>query len=142
MIGVVAGEMPAGVLGFYDHAAGTIHVDERLDRRDRHVTVVHERFHKVLKHGPCSTPGVRVAREILVEGMTAKYFISFRDLLDAFIHCSDAQAMAQFLNVDCELIYARLLHLEPLERLMLDVCATRCVGIKLSTLHPDGALVA
>lgn len=139
---VVAGEMPVGVLGYYDHAAGSIHVDKSLDRRERHVTVVHERFHKALKHGPCSTPGVRVAREILVEGMTARYFIKFHALLDAFMNCSDAQAMAEFLNVDCGLIYARLLHLDPLERLMLDVCAVRCIGINLSILHPDGALVA
>lgn len=140
--GVVAGVMPAGVLGYYDHGTGTIHVDGTLDRRDRHVTVVHERFHKALKHGPCSTPGVRVAREILVEVMTAKYLISFRDLLDAYTACSDAQGMAEFLNVDCQLIYARLLHLEPLERIMLDVCGVRCVGVELSAEHPDGALVA
>lgn len=142
MAGVVAGVMPAGVLGFYDHGTGTIHVDGSLDRRSRHMTVVHERFHKALKHGPCTTPGVRVAREIQVEGMTAKYFIPFHQLLDAFTHCSDTQGMAEFLNVDCGLIYARLLHLEPLERIMLDVCAVRCVGVQLSTPHPDGALVA
>lgn len=142
MVGVVAGEMPAGVLGYYDHAAGTIHVDRGMDRRSRHLTVVHERFHKAMKHEPCATPGVRVAREIQVEGMTAKYFIKFHALLDAFMHCSDAQGMAEFLNVDCGLIYARLLHLDPLERLMLDVCAVRCIGIELSTLHPEGALVA
>lgn len=139
---IVPGKMPAGILGFYDHDAGMIHVDESLDRRDRHVTVVHERFHKALKHGECSIPGVRVAREIIVEGMTARYFIPFHQLLDAFQHCSDARAMAEFLNVDCQLIYARLLHLEPLERIMLDVCAVRCIGIELSKLHPDGALAA
>lgn len=142
MDGVIAGEMPDGVLGYYDHDAGTIHVDASLDRRDRHVTVVHERFHKALKHGACATPGIRTAREIIVEGMTARYFISFRDLLDAFQHCSDAQALAHFLNVDVELVYARILHLEPIERILLDVCATRCIGINLSTAHPDGALVA
>lgn len=139
---VLSGTMPDGILGYYDDETGTIHVDGSLDRRDRHVTVVHERFHKALKHGACSTPGERVAREIQVEGMTARYFISFRDLLEAFTQCSDAQAMAHFLNVDCQLVYARMLHLDPLERVMLDVCGTRCIGISLSTPHPDGALVA
>lgn len=142
MPGVVTGEMPEGILGYYDHADGTIYVDCSLDRRQRHVTVVHERFHKALKHGPCSTPGERVAREIQVEGMTARYFIKFHALLDAFTNCSDPRAMAEFLGVDCNLMYARLLHLDPLERLMLDVCAVRCIGIDLSRLHPDGALVA
>lgn len=139
---VVLEAMPSGTLGYYDHATGNVHVDKNLDRRERHMTLVHERFHRALKHGPSNTPGVRVAREILVEGMTAQYLISFRDLLDAFAACSDAQAMASFLNVDCELVYARILGLSKLERLMLDVCAVRCVGINLSTLHPDGALAA
>lgn len=142
MKGVVVGKLPGNLLGLYDHSTGKILVDESLDRRDRHITVVHERFHKALKHGPCSTPGVRVAREIVVEGMTAQYFIKFHALLDAFQNCSDAQAMAAFLNVDVELVYARLLYLEPLERLMLDVCAVRCIGIELSAIHPEGVLVA
>ena len=139
---VVYGELPDKMLGYYDHDTGLIHVDEGLDRRERHLTGVHERFHKLLQHGICNTPGARIAREIKVEGWTATYMITFRALLDAFSACSDAQAMAEFLNVDPELVYARILGLSRLERLMLDVCAVRCIGVTLSTLHPDGVLVA
>ncbi|RKO27656.1 hypothetical protein D7Z96_01670 [Pseudarthrobacter phenanthrenivorans] len=139
---VVSEALPGNLMGYYDHATGKIHVDESLDRRSKHMTVVHERFHKALKHEPCAVPGRRVAREIQVEGMTAQYFIGFRDLLDAYTACSDVQAMAMFLNVDCELVFARILGLSKLERLMLDVCAVRCIGVELSTPHPDGALVA
>lgn len=74
--------------------------------------------------------------------MTARYFIKFHALLDAFIHCSDTQGMAEFLHVDADLLIARVLYLDPMERLMLDVCASRCIGIELSARHPNGALVA
>jgi hypothetical protein len=134
--------MPDQVLGFYDHATGLIHADERMDRRERHLTVTHERFHKLLNHAPSKTPGVNVAREIKVEGMTAEYLIPFRQLLDAYIACSDVQGIAEFLHVDCELVYARMMGLSPLERLILNVCAVRCVGVELSTPHPEGVLVA
>ena len=140
--GVVLGVMPSQVLGYYDHATGLIHADERLDRHERRLTVTHERFHKILKHEPCGTPGVRLAREMLVEKMTAEYFITFRALLDAYIACSDISALAVMLNVDRELVYARLMGLSKLERLMLDVCAVRCIGVELSAEHPEGVLVA
>ncbi|MCO4257346.1 hypothetical protein [Pseudarthrobacter cellobiosi] len=83
-----------------------------------------------------------MAREIRVEKMTAEYFIPFRALLDAYIACSDVSALAVMLNVDCELVYARLMGLSKLERLMLDVCAVRCIGVELSAEHPEGVLVA
>ena len=139
---VVYGQLPDNMLGYYDHGTGSIHVSEDLDRRERHMTVVHERFHKLLQHDICTTPGRRIAREIKVESWTATYMITFRALMDAFTACSDAQAMAEFLNVDCELIYARILGLSKLESLILDVCAVRCIGVTLSTMHPDGVLVA
>lgn len=142
MSGVVYGNMPGNLLGYYDHSAGVIHINEELDRRERHMTLVHERFHKLLKHGPSFTAGVQVAREILVEGMTAEYLIPFRLLLDAFMLCSDAQAMAEFLNVDCELVYARMMGLSKLDRIILHVCAVRCIGVNLTTPHPQGVLVA
>lgn len=137
---VIAGRMPEGILGYYDHSTGCIHVDERLNRLDRHVTVVHERFHKVLKHEPTDAPGVPVARELLVESLTAEYLIPFRQLLDAFTAFSDVAGMARFLNVDAELIYARVLSLSKLERVLLQVCAVRCVGVALSAPHPSGVL--
>lgn len=140
--GVVLGVMPSRVLGYYDHATGLIHADERLDRHQRRLTVTHERFHKFLKHEPVGTPGIRLAREMKVEKMTAEYFIPFRALLDAYIACSDVSALAAMLNVDCELVYARLMGLSKLERLMLDVCAVRCIGVELSAEHPEGVLVA
>lgn len=140
MDGVIAGRMPEGVLGYYDHSTGCIHVDERLNRLDRHVTVVHERFHKSLKHAPTDTPGVPVARELLVESLTAEYLIPFRQLLDAWSSFSDVAGMARFLNVDPELIYARVLSLSNLERVLLQVCAMRCVGIDMSAPHPEGVL--
>lgn len=140
--GVVMGEMPEGVLGYYDHSDGSIHVDAGLDRHSRRLTVTHERFHKLLKHAPCGTPGTRVAREMQVERMTAEYFISFRALLDAYKACSDIGSMALMLNVDCELLYSRLMGLSRLERTILEVCAIRCIGVELSAEHPQGALVA
>ena len=87
-------------------------------------------------------PIVKAAQQIRVDGMTAEYLIGFRSLLDAFAVCSDAQAMAEFLHVDADLIYARMLQLSDLEKTMLQVCGIRCIGIELSAPHPDGPLVA
>lgn len=71
----------------------------------------------------------RVSREIVVEAMTAMYFISFRDLLDAFVQCGSVDEMARFLNVDHGLIYARWLALTQMEQTILNVCGRNCIGI-------------
>lgn len=126
--GVVYEELPDEMLGCYEHETGLIYIDPREKRRVRHMTLVHELFHKAHKHGPCTLP-VQVSREIMVETMTAKYFISFRDLLDATVQCGSVEDMARFLNVDHSLIYARWLSLTPLEQTILNVCGKTCIGI-------------
>lgn len=128
MRGVVYEELSGGVLGYYDHEDGLIRVDPRKPRRKRHVTIVHEAFHRTLRHGEDAMPK-RVSREIVVERMTALYFISFRDLLDAFVQCGSVDEMARFLNVDNGLIYARWLALTQAEQTILNVCGRACIGI-------------
>lgn len=58
----------------------------------------------------------QAAREIQTDGAAARYLIDFRKLLDAFAACSDAQAMCEFLVVDADLVYARILLLDKLDR--------------------------
>lgn len=128
MRGVVYEELSDGALGYYDHEDGLIRVDPRKPRRKRHVTIVHEQFHRALGHGEDIMPK-RVSREIVVEAMTAMYFISFRDLLDAFVQCGSVDEMARFLNVDNGLIYARWLALTQAEQTILNVCGRVCIGI-------------
>lgn len=128
---IVYGPLPGDLLGKYEHATGTIHVDCRLPKRDRYITLIHESFHKQLKHGEAPR-AVGVAREVLVEQMTAHYFIPFRSLLDAFIQCGSVASLAKFLHVDDGLVYARMLSLTPAEALMLEVCGRQCIGIDTS----------
>lgn len=140
--GVVYEELSGGVLGYYDHTDGLIKVDPRPKRRRRHVTIVHEAFHRVMQHGEDILPK-RVSREIVVEHMTAMYFISFRDLLDAFVQCGSVDEMARFLNVDNGLIYARFLALTALEQTILNVCGRNCIGIDYrEPVRSDLAVVA
>lgn len=125
---VVYEELPGDMLGCYEHDTGIIRVDPRPKRRTRHITLVHELLHKAHKHGPCSLP-VQVSREIMVESMTASYFIGFRDLLDATVQCGSVDEMARFLNVDHGLVYARWLSLTAIEQTILTVCGKTCIGI-------------
>ena len=141
MRGVVYEELSGGALGYYNHEDGLIRVDPRKPRRKRHVTIVHEAFHRTLKHGE-DTLSKCVAREIVVERMTALYFISFRDLLDAFVQCGSVDEMARFLNVDNGLIYARWLALTTMEQTILNVCGRNCIGIDYRDPVRDVARVA
>lgn len=84
----------------------------------------------------------QAAREIQTDGAAARYLIDFRKLLDAFAACSDAQAMCEFLVVDADLVYARILLLDKLDRVILQVCVIRRVKMDLSAPHPGGLLVA
>lgn len=125
---VVYRELDSDLLGYYDPVTETLTVDPRLPKRDRHLTLVHEGFHKLGHHGPAPAP-VELAREVAVEAMTAMYFISFRALLDAFIQCAGPEDMAAFLHVDKGLIYARFLSLTKLEQVMLQTCGRHCIGV-------------
>lgn len=125
---VIYGELEGDLLGFYDHKTGNTHVDARLSKRDRHITITHEGFHRMGRHGPAPS-AVVVAREIGVELATAQYFISFRSLLDGFIQCGSAEELAKFLHVDKGLVYARLLGLTKMEQMLLVVCGRHCIGV-------------
>ena len=135
---VIFGELEGDLLGFYDHVTGNTHVDVRLSKRDQHITITHEGFHRMGRHGPAPS-AVVVAREIGVELATAQYFISFRALLDGFIQCGSAAELAQFLHVDKGLVYSRFLGLTPLEQLLLQVCGRHCIGVDTGApeLPPD-----
>lgn len=128
---VIYGELEGDLLGFYDHTTGNTHVDARLSKRDRHITITHEGFHRMGRHGPAPSAVVH-AREIGVELATAQYFISFRSLLDGFIQCGSAAELAKFLHVDKGLVYARLLGLTKLEQTLLGVCGRHCIGVDTS----------
>ena len=125
---VIYGELEGDLLGFYDHSTGNTHVDVRLSKRDRHITITHEGFHRMGRHGPAPS-AVVVAREIGVELATAQYFISFRALLDGFIQCGSPEELARFLHVDKGLVYSRFLGLTKLEQMMLVVCGRHCIGV-------------
>lgn len=125
---VIYGELEGDLLGFYDHSTGNIHVDIRLSKRDQHITITHEGFHRLGRHGPAPS-AVVVAREIGVELATAQYFISFRALLDGFLQCGSAAELATFLHVDKGLVYARMLGLTRMEQMMLVVCGRHCIGV-------------
>lgn len=138
-VAVLYAELDGSLAGFYDHATGDITVDPRLPKVELHATVTHEGFHKLLGHGPCKRP-VAAAREIVVENMTAEYYISFRSLLGALTQCGSVKSMAKYLNVDEGLVYARFLSLTPLEQTMLNVCGRACIGI--NTRKPSVTLAA
>lgn len=135
---VIYRELEGDLLGFYDHSTGNTHVDVRLSKWDQHMTITHEGFHRMGRHGPAPA-AVVVAREIGVELATAQYFISFRALLDGLLQCGSVSELAKFLHVDKGLIYSRLLGLTKLEQLLLEVCARHCIGVHTGEpkAHPD-----
>jgi hypothetical protein len=126
---IVYGELSGDLCGFYDNDTGTIHVDRRMPRCDQRNTIIHERFHRVLGHGPAPSLPVHMAREIAVERLTARHLISLPRLMEVMTRFGTAAERAAALDVDEDILYARVFGLDEDEQTIFEVCVRRCVGI-------------
>lgn len=126
---IVYRDLPGELCGYYDNETGAVHIDRRLTRRAQRCTYEHELVHKILGHMPLASFAKHVAREIAVERLTARRMIAFPDLLRAAVeHDCETGAVADALDVDPDLVCARVMGLEPEEQLIFEVCARHCKG--------------
>ena len=101
-------DLPPGVCGYYDHETGNIYVDKRMPNRSQRCTFEHELTHKLLGHGPATSLVQRLQREIAVERLTARRLIPFSAFLSAMTRFTNAADIADALDVDEDLFYARV----------------------------------
>lgn len=122
-------DLPAGVCGYYDHSTGNIFVDRKMPNRNQRLTYEHEWTHKMLGHGPARSLAERLQREIAVERITARRLIPFSSFLSAMTRFKDAGSVADALDVDEDLLYARVMSLSPDEQTLFEVCGRHCIGV-------------
>lgn len=122
-------DLPAGVCGYYDHETGNIYVDKRMPNRSQRCTFEHELTHRILGHGPATSLVQRLQREIAVERLTARRLIPFSSLLGAMTRFTNSAAVADVLDVDEDLLYARVFNLTSEEQTIFEVCGRYCIGI-------------
>lgn len=125
----VFAELPGDLLGYYDHATGSVFVDRRMAEAKKRCTLVHERIHRMFGHAPLGSEPEHVAREIATERAAGRELIPFPSLLGALCrHLGDLDAVALELLVDLETLLARLWDLEPVEQTVLEACGRHCIG--------------
>lgn len=127
---VIYRELDGDLCGYFDPDSGALVVDPRLDREIQACTIIHEGFHRMLGHGRSPSTAVHVAREIMVERLTAYYLIPLPALLGALVNHGSTRARAKALGVSEAIYVARVIGLTVEEQLMVDVCVRRCIGIK------------
>jgi Zn-dependent peptidase ImmA (M78 family) len=128
---IVYKELPSAVCGYYDNETGCTYVDPAMSKQSQRNTITHEMFHKILGHGREPSAARRMAREVVVERLTARHLIPYPALLHVMCTYATARERADALGVGQTILYARIMGLEPEEQLFLDVCAMRCIGYKL-----------
>jgi len=134
-------DLPAGVCGYYDHETGNIYVDKRMPNRSQRCTFEHELTHRILGHGPARSLTERLQREIAVERITARRLIPFSSLLSAMTKFTNSAAIADALDVDEDLLYARVFNLTAEEQTIFEVCGRYCIGIgSIEAMRPAPVL--
>jgi Zn-dependent peptidase ImmA (M78 family) len=128
-------DLPAGVCGYYDHETGNIYVDKRMPNRSQRCTFEHELTHKLLGHGPATSLVQRLQREIAVERLTARRLIPFSAFLSAMTKHTNAADIANALDVDEDLLYARVFSLTQEEQTIFEVCGRFCIGVGTVEAH-------
>lgn len=123
-------ELEGDLCGYFDPDSGAIVVDPRLRREAQRHTIIHEGYHRLLGHGRAPSLAVHVAREIMVERLTACHLIPLPALLGALVNYGLVSERAKALDVSEAIYVARMVGLTTEEQLMVDVCARRCIGIR------------
>lgn len=110
--------LPEQVLGEVHWPTRTITIDPRQPAAAARSTLAHELEH--IRRGPLPADPVLAAREeLVVEKVTARSLISVHALGEALAESDDPRHAAELLDVDPDLLIARLAWLDPTERAYL-----------------------
>jgi hypothetical protein len=127
---IVYRDMPDMLCGFFDSTTDQIIINRRQTRRKKRVTVIHESIHRDFNHGPAKSLAENLAREIVVERMTARFVISLPELMRVMSQTTSLDVAADRLDVDLQCLVARLLGLDSAERIFFNVCVMQCIRVK------------
>lgn len=129
---VVIRPLPAGLLGYTDHAARTIHLRAGLSQAQRRATLAHELRH--VERGPVLCHLVDL-EEVQVDQETARELIPLGSLVAAMRWCHEwnVAELADELWVDQATVRTRLAHLHPAERHAI----TKAVRSREGDRHDD-----
>lgn len=122
---IIFRNLPGNLAGYYDQVTGLIHIDPTRSITTQRITLVHERFHKNLRHTPL-IGAAHNAREIYVEVLTARRLISFQMLLGGIMCHTSLQELARMWDVDIGLAATRLGAITPIEHTLIEVCGRYC----------------
>lgn len=112
-------DLPPGLLGYTDHAAGEVVLDRRLTQTERRCTVTHEDVH--LHRGPMPADPVLAAREEqLCDEVAARRLVPLREAIDALLWSDNEHEVAEELWVDVPTLRARIAALTAGERAAID----------------------
>jgi len=130
MSNIVYRDMPDALCGFFDSTVEQIVINRRQSGRKRRVTFVHESLHRDMNHGPVGSLAESVAREVVVERLTARLLVSLPEIMRVMSQTTDLAVAAAWLDVDLSVLLARLMGLDSSERLFFDVCVRQCIRVK------------
>ncbi len=107
-------DLPVGVLGLTDFAAGRVTLDPRQTQAERRSTIAHELAH--IERGPTlADPWWQAREELHVDRIAAGRLITTHALAEALAWSCDPHEVADELWVDVPTLMARLRHLTDAE---------------------------
>lgn len=108
-------DLPDGMYGYTDFAAGEVVLERSLLQVERRCTVTHEDVH--LHRGPVPTdPHLRRREEAIVDGIAARRLVSLGELIDALLLSDHPREVADQLWVDVPTLRTRVAGLAAAER--------------------------
>ena len=112
-------DLPIGLLGYTDLAAGVIVLARHLTQVERRCTLTHELEH--VHRGPVpADPCLRDREETIVDGIAARRLVSLKELIEALLLSHNEHDVADELWVDIPTLRARIAGLAEKERAAIE----------------------
>lgn len=112
-------DLPDGMYGYTDFAAGQVVLDRSLMQVERRCTVTHEDIH--LHRGPVSdVPHLRDKEEAIVDHIAARRLVSLGELIEALLVSDHPTEVADQLWVDVPTLRTRIAGLAEAERAAIE----------------------
>jgi Zn-dependent peptidase ImmA (M78 family) len=108
-----------GRMGLWDERTRTVWLDAGLSTAERRCTLIHELIHAERGDVPCDHPALERRQERRVEREAARRLVSIDALIEAVRWSRDPHEVAAALEVDLEILGARIEALTQAERVLL-----------------------
>ena len=113
---VVYAHLPDDLTGLYDHETRTIYLDRRCHAHTLRSTLEHERVHAERHDRHIGIPHLDAKQEETVERIAARRLLPVEVIKAALPYAHCVASLAHALEVDQDMLWTRLTHLEAWER--------------------------